>query len=81
LGFWKALWKVYGPVPQQCGLVNKTANVLNKFTKVIQKQANLRLQQIWKQHAKEAFGFFRSPKEPSIHAWTKTATTTPGFLR
>ena len=62
LGFWKALWEVYGPVRQQRCWVHKTANVLGKLPKAIQKQAKHRLQQIWmaetKEQAEKAFGFF-----------------------
>jgi transposase-like protein len=62
LGFWKALWEVYGPVRHQRCWVHKTANVLNKLPKAAQKQAKQRLQQIWmaetKKEAEEAFDFF-----------------------
>ena len=53
LGFWKALWEVYGPVRQQRCWVHKTANVLGKLPKAIQKQAKHRLQQIWMAETKE----------------------------
>ena len=46
LGFWNALRKVYGETRQQRCWVHKTANVLNKLPKTLQKQAKQRLHEI-----------------------------------
>jgi transposase-like protein len=62
LGFWKALSQIYGQTRWQRCWVHKTANVLNKLPKGIQKRAKQRLQEIWmaetKQKANEAFDYF-----------------------
>lgn len=47
LGFWKALGQVYGNVRWQRCWVHKTANVLNKLPKSLQKKAKAMLHQIW----------------------------------
>jgi transposase-like protein len=47
LGFWKALVKVYEDTRRQRCWVHKTANVLNKLPKSIQKKAKEKLHQIW----------------------------------
>lgn len=47
LGFWKALSQVYGNVRWQRCWVHKTANVLNKLPKSLQKKAKAKLHQIW----------------------------------
>ena len=62
LGFWKALGKVYGKCRRQRCWVHKTANVLNKLPKSVQKRAKENLQEIWmaktKKEAEKAFDFF-----------------------
>src|SRR5262249_3115002 len=61
LGFWKALGEVWGKTREQCCWVHKTANVLNKLPRSIQK-AKIALQNIWmadtKAGAKAAFDHF-----------------------
>ncbi len=47
LGFWKALSKVYDKTNWQRCWVHKTANILNKLPKSIQKKAKEKLHQIW----------------------------------
>jgi transposase-like protein len=47
LGFWKALAKVYDKTRWQRCWVHKTANVLNKLPKSLQKKAKAKLQDIW----------------------------------
>lgn len=47
LGFWKALSKVYGDTRHQRCWVHKTANVLNKLPKGVQKKAKQGLHEIW----------------------------------
>jgi putative transposase len=47
LGFWKALAEVFNTTRQQRCWVHKTANVLNKLPKSIQKKAKADLQEIW----------------------------------
>ena len=56
LGFWTALSKVYGETRQQRCWVHKTANVLNKLPKTLQKQAKQRLHQIWMAEGREDAG-------------------------
>ena len=62
LGFWKALIKVYGETRRQRCWVHKTANVLNKLPKSVQKQAKGRLHEIWmapgRREADNAFDYF-----------------------
>ncbi|MCH9045303.1 MAG: IS256 family transposase [SAR324 cluster bacterium] len=62
LGFWKALIKVYGETRRQRCWVHKTANVLNKLPKSVQKQAKQRLHEIWmapgREEAEKAFDLF-----------------------
>ena len=62
LGFWKALRQVYGTSREQRCWVHKTANVLNKLPKGLQKKAKSHLQDIWmaesRQDAGVAFDFF-----------------------
>jgi transposase-like protein len=62
LGFWKALRKVYGKTRWQRCWVHKTANVLNKLPKSVQKKAKQGLHEIWmadtKQEAEKAFDHF-----------------------
>jgi putative transposase len=59
LGFWKALGEVWGKTREQRCWVHKTANVLNKLPKSIQRKAKTALQNIWmadtKADAKAAF--------------------------
>jgi len=47
LGFWKAIAKVYDKTRWQRCWVHKTANVLNKLPKSLQKKAKANLQEIW----------------------------------
>ena len=62
LGFWKALGEVWGKTREQRCWVHKTANVLNKLPKSIQRKAKIALQNIWmadtKATAKAAFDHF-----------------------
>jgi len=62
LGFWKALPQVYSNVRRQRCWVHKTANVLNKLPKGVQKRAKAHLHEIWmaetKTEAERAFDFF-----------------------
>ena len=62
LGFWKALGEVWGKTREQRCWVHKTANVLNKLPKSIQRNAKIALQNIWmadtKAAAKAAFDHF-----------------------
>ena len=62
LGFWKALLKVYGETRRQRCWVHKTANILNKLPKSVQKRAKSHIQEIWmadtKKDAERAFDFF-----------------------
>jgi putative transposase len=62
LGFWKALGEVWGKTREQRCWVHKTANVLNKLPKSIQRKAKIALQNIWmadtKAAAKAAFDHF-----------------------
>lgn len=62
LGFWKALPQVYGKAtPQRCW-VHKTANILNKLPRGLQRKAKQGLQEIWgsetKAKAEKAFKLF-----------------------
>ncbi|MCP4198519.1 MAG: IS256 family transposase [Proteobacteria bacterium] len=47
LGFWKALGEIFSATRHQRCWVHKTANVLNKFPKSIQKKAKADLKEIW----------------------------------
>ena len=62
LGFWKALTKVYGATRHQRCWVHKTANVLNKLPKSVQKKAKQGLHEIWmaatRNEAYKAFDVF-----------------------
>ena len=62
LGFWQALPKVYGLARAQRCWVHKTANVLNKLPKGVQKKAKEALHAIWmapsKAEANKAFDRF-----------------------
>lgn len=62
LGFWKALFQVYGNTRWQRCWVHKTANVLNKLPKSLQKKAKQKLHEIWmassKQEAQKNFDAF-----------------------
>ena len=62
LGFWKALFQVYGETRQQRCWVHKTANILNKLPKGAQKRAKQHLQDIWMAETREegykAFDYF-----------------------
>lgn len=64
LGFWKALAKVYDKTRWQRCWVHKTANVLNKLPKSLQKKAKAALQEIWmaptKDEAESQFDAFVS---------------------
>jgi hypothetical protein len=58
LGFWKALGEVWGKTRKQRCWVHKTANVLNKLPKSIQRKAKIALQNIWMADTKAAFDHF-----------------------
>ena len=62
LGFWTALRKIHSETRQQRCWVHKTANVLNKLPKSLQKQAKQRLHEIWmaegKDDSEKAFDLF-----------------------
>jgi transposase-like protein len=62
LGFWKALRKAFSTTHEQRCWVHKTANVLNKLPKQLQKKAKSDLQDIWmaekREEAVEAFDRF-----------------------
>jgi transposase-like protein len=62
LGFWQALYEVYGETRQQRCWVHKTRNVLDKLPKSLQAQAKAHLHDIWmaptKKEANKAFDFF-----------------------
>ncbi len=62
LGFWAALRKVYPETKQQRCWVHKTANILNKMPKSIQKKAKADLHEIWmaatRKDADTAFDLF-----------------------
>jgi len=64
LGFWKALAKVYDKTRWQRCWVHKTANVLNKLPKSLQKKAKAGLHEIWmaptKDEAEKQFDAFVS---------------------
>ena len=54
LGFWKALGEVWGKTREQRCWVHKTANVLNKLPKSVQRNAKIALQNIWMADTKAA---------------------------
>ena len=62
LGFWKALRQVFPTTREQRCCVHKTANVLNKLPKSVQKDAKSRLHDIFlaptRKDAEHAFGVF-----------------------
>jgi transposase-like protein len=59
LGFWKALRKAFPETREQRCWVHKTANVLNKLPKQLQKKAKSDLQDIWMAEKREvAFAAF-----------------------
>ena len=62
LGFWKALSQVYDSTAWQRCWVHKTANILNKLPKTLQKKAKENLHKIWmaetREHAENAFDTF-----------------------
>jgi len=62
LGFWKALSKIYGKTRWQRCWVHKTANILNKLPKGVQKQAKQKIHDIWmapdKEGAEKNFNLF-----------------------
>lgn len=62
LGFWQALYEVYGQTRHQRCWVHKTVNVLDKLPKSLQKKAKAQLHEIWmaptKEEAVKAFDFF-----------------------
>jgi len=68
LGFWQALVKVYGQARCQRCWVHKTANVLSKLPKGVQKKAKEALHAIWmapsKAEANKAFDRFLATYEP-----------------
>lgn len=75
LGFWKALQEVYGEARHQRCWVHKTANVLDKLPKTLQKSAKAHLHEIWmaetKKQANDAFELFLrcyAPKYPKAAA-------------
>lgn len=53
LGFWKALIQVYGKTRRQRCWVHKTANVLNKLPKAVQKKVKEGLHEIWMAETKD----------------------------
>jgi putative transposase len=67
LGFWKAILQVYPDTRWQRCWVHKTANVLEKLPKSLQKKAKEKLHEIWmaptKNEAKENFDAFISTYE------------------
>lgn len=67
LGFWQALVKVYGQTRAQRCWVHKTANVLNKLPKGVQRKAKETLHAIWmapsKAEANKAFDRFLATYE------------------
>lgn len=65
LGFWAALRKVFLTTQEQRCWVHKTANVLNKMPKPVQKRAKPHLHQIWQAETRaEALAGLRSiPRE------------------
>jgi len=67
LGFWQALFQVYGKTRWQRCWVHKTANVLDKLPKSIQKKAKEKLHEIWmapsKKEAEKNFDTFVSTYE------------------
>jgi transposase-like protein len=62
LGFWKALREVYPETREQRCTVHKTANVLDKLPKRLQRAAKSKLHDIWqadtKENADKAFDLF-----------------------
>ena len=56
LGFWTALRKIHSETRQQRCWVHKTANVLNKLPKSLQKQAKQRLHEIWMAEGRDDAG-------------------------
>jgi putative transposase len=56
LGFWKALPKVYPTTREQRCWVHKTANVLDKLPKRLQRQAKEKLHQIWMAETRDEAG-------------------------
>ena len=62
LGFWKAVRKVFPTVTQQRCWVHKTANVLDKMPKGVQKRAKADIHEIWMaetcEEAEKAFDTF-----------------------
>ena len=62
LGFWKAVRKVFPDVAQQRCWVHKTANILDKMPKGVQKRAKADIHEIWmaetRAHADKAFDSF-----------------------
>ena len=53
LGFWKALEEVYSTTRHQRCWVHKTANILNKLSKLSQPKAKQALHEIWQAETKE----------------------------
>ncbi|CAN5128064.1 IS256 family transposase [soil metagenome] len=62
LGFWKALPQAYGETRRQRCWVHKTANVLDKLPKGLQKKAKQDIHQIWmaetKAESEKSFDYF-----------------------
>ncbi|MFQ5993434.1 MAG: IS256 family transposase [Nitrospiraceae bacterium] len=87
LGFWKALRQVFGTTRRQRCWVHKTANVLNKLPKSVQKQAKQRLHEIWmaptKADAEQAFAYFIAAYEAkypkAVECLTKDRETLLAF--
>lgn len=81
LGFWKALSQVYGNVRWQRCWVHKTANVLNKLPKSLQKKAKAKLHQIWmapdKDEAVRHFDEFMQVYDFPAEHWRNIRTTNP----
>lgn len=54
LGFWKAVRKVFPDVAEQRCWVHKTANILDKMPKGVQKRAKADIHEIWMAETREA---------------------------
>ena len=62
LGFWNALYKIYGKARQQRCWMHKTGNILNKLPKNLHARAKQHIHNIWmadtKENAEKACDFF-----------------------
>jgi hypothetical protein len=54
LGFWLALQEEYGPVPQQRCWVHKTANILDKIPKSVQRRAKELIHEMYQSPTRKA---------------------------